>query len=305
VSRFVDLRRGLIGAALVSVLLVPAYLLLMRGEDAGIARARLLDTPGDGSVGIENGKRAPDFELPAYDGGSIRLSGLRGRPVLINFWATWCGSCLSKMPEIAALQEQRGAGAVAVLAINAGEGGAAAGKFIDFLGAPFVYGLDADLVIADAYGVYGLPMSVFLDAEGIVRAVYRGHADRARLEAYLDAAVQSREPPELPLQIRTVSTIPRERVLSVSTEGSGRIELRSRSLRCDSSYCPQAAVASLEHGRGVISTSWSADEALPLLHVRFDAAATSPEAIVAALTQALEAAGDPVYDRPFEVRYED
>jgi thiol-disulfide isomerase/thioredoxin len=303
VSRYFNLRRAIIGAAALAALLIPAYLLLLNGDD-GIERARLLGTRGS-DVGLDEGKLAPDFELPSYDGDSLRLSDLRGRPLLINFWATWCGSCLSEMPEIAELQQDRGMDAFGVLAINAGESREAAGKFIDFLGARFDYGLDADLVVADAYGVYGLPMSVFLDAGGIVRAVYRGHADRARLEVFLDAAVQSRKPPELPVQVRTVSTIPRERLLTVSRPSESTVLLRSRSLRCDTSYCAETAVGSLNGVAGVLSTNWTPAETLPWLRVRFNPGLTDADAIAEALAAALEASKDPLYELPVDVRYED
>ena len=302
-ARYFNFRRAIIGVAVLGALLLPAYLLLLDRDD-GIDRARLLTTRG-GNVGLDDGKLAPDFELPSYNGDSLRLSDLRGRPLLINFWATWCGSCLSEMPEIAALQQDRGADTFGVLAINAGETREQAGKFIDFLGAPFDYGLDADLVVADAYGVYGLPMSVFLDADGIVRAVYRGHADRARLEAFLDAATQSRPPPDLPVQVRTVSTIPRERLLTVSQASDSTVLLRSRSLRCDPSYCAEMAAATLSSVTGVLSTNWAPAETLPSLRVRFNPSVTDVDAIARALAAALEASKDPLYELPVDVRYED
>ena len=93
------------------------------------------------------------------------------------------------MPEIKALQEQRGSVAFSVLAINSGETEAQAAEFIEYIDAPFLYGLDIGLVLTDAYGVYGLPMSVFIDSTGVVQMTYRGHADRPRLERYTDAAI--------------------------------------------------------------------------------------------------------------------
>ena len=122
----------------------------------------------------------------------MRLSELRGRPLLINFWATWCASCLSEMPDIKALQEEYGYDTFSVLAINAGETRDEALEFIDFLDAPFIYALDPSLIASDAYGVYGLPLSVFIDSGGVIRAVYRGHANRERLGALMTAAIEAR-----------------------------------------------------------------------------------------------------------------
>jgi thiol-disulfide isomerase/thioredoxin len=261
-GRYFNLRRLVSGAFVVLAIVLPAYLTLFRGqpEDNGLYEARLLDTPptaGATRVGLDEGNLAPDFELPTPQGGRIRLSDQRGQPVLVNFWATWCGSCLSEMPDIAALQKEKGEDAFAVLAINAGQSSGEAREFIDFLDAPFLYGLDRDLVIADAYGVYGLPLSVFIDAGGVVRGVYRGHADRTRLLALTDAAIEARQADALAPAVRLISTIPRERILTVSKAGTDRIVLASRSLRCDVSYCAQLALAFGEAPPGVRSISFS------------------------------------------------
>ena len=160
-------------------------------------------TPRRLDVGVDEGKLAPDFEISTL--GRQRgcgLSELRGRPVVMNFWARWCTSCLSEMPEIKALQAERGVDTVTVLAINAGETPDQAQEFIDFLEAPFVYGLDTDLTVADAYGVYGLPLSVFIDSEGVVQGVYTGHANRTVLTMLTDAAIAAKPPGPLPTVLR-------------------------------------------------------------------------------------------------------
>jgi hypothetical protein len=94
-----------------------------------------------------------------------------------------------------------------VLAINAGETRADALEFIDFLRAPFVYGLDTGMRVTDAYGVYGLPLSVFIDSSGVVQAVYRGHASAALLERFVVAAIGAHPPGEVPAVLRIISTI--------------------------------------------------------------------------------------------------
>ena len=263
----------------------------------------MLDTPagaGIAAVGVESGKLAPNFEVSAPDGSRRRLADLRGRPVLINFWSTWCGSCLNEMPEIKALQERRGGSAFQVLALNAGESRGQAQAFIEFLDAPFAYGLDVDLTVADAYGVYGLPLSVFIDADGVVRGVYRGHTDRARLEALVDAAIASRPAAEPPPALRTVSTIPRERVLGVMRAGDNELVFSSRSLRCDASYCA-ADIASRLQDPAVEQASLTGGVERRLL-VRFRTEDGAAARIVSAVAGILAEQRDPVYDQPLQVR---
>jgi thiol-disulfide isomerase/thioredoxin len=252
---------------------------------------------------VSEGKLAPDFEAPSPEGGRVRLSDLRGRAVLINFWATWCGSCLSEMPEIAELQKEKGDAAFAVLAVNAGEDLADAMEFIDFLDAPFNYVLDRDLVVSDAYGVYGLPLSVFVDAGGIVRGIYNGHADRLRLSALTDAAIASRPAAELPPSIRLVSTIPRERVLTISRPGEGRVVIGGRSLRCDGSFCADVWLGSLAKMPGVrVVELPPAGESEPALSIDFDPERVGEEQILRAVIEALEFATDPLYTGPIQLR---
>src|SRR5688572_35940 len=186
-----NLRR--LGLALLIVLpaiAVMLYFLLPRETDPTVRGAAIVDTPGaqGRKLGLQPGDLAPNFEASTHDGRRVKLSDFRGRPVLINFWARWCASCLSEMPEIKALQAERGADGFVVLAVNAGETRAQAVEFIDYLQAPFTFALDPGLKLSDAYGVRGLPQSIFIDATGVVQAVYAGHADRARLTAYMDAA---------------------------------------------------------------------------------------------------------------------
>jgi len=305
-KRFLDAKRLFAVVPLLALLLAGAYFLTNGANDGGsIASARLLPTPGRDSgrdLGLGPGELAPDFELSTSEGRRLRLSEFRGRPVLINFWATWCGSCLTEMPEIKALQEEKGLDSFNVLAINAGEPLTSARKFIDFLQAPFVYGLDPGLVVSDAYGVYGLPVSVFIDSQGVVQATYNGHASRQRLEAYVRAAIEAKPPGAFPETLRLISTVPRERVLQVTKRDKDRVELSSRSLRCDARYCAQEALASLKTAKGIISLRLEAGRAQPVLSLRYDAAVLSEHEVIQAVVKALEAHADPLYQGALEVR---
>ena len=284
------------GGVLVAVIAFPLYFFaLNRGADDSIKPARLLEAPAVSgrplATGVAQGKLAPDFEISTPDGSRVRLSELRGRPVVMNFWAQWCTSCLSEMPEIKALQAERGIDTITVLAVNAGESLGEAQEFIDFLDAPFLYGLDIDLTVADAYGVYGLPLSVFIDSEGVIQALYVGHANRKNLETLTDAAIHARPAGELPVVLRIVSSIYRERTLRVQAGDAGRIIFQSRSLRCDPSYCATPAVDELRSLQGVLKATVNDGR----LAVEFDQASTSASVLTDRLAALLSALPDPVY----------
>lgn len=303
---FVNLRRLLAGGLLVALIALPLYVLVLRDDTSDIQAGALLDTPPvDGRnlpVGVQEGHLAPDFVLASATGGTYRLSELRGRPVLIKFWATWCGSCLAELPEVKALQAQIGVENLTVLAVNAGESRNRALEFVNHLGAPFAWALDPSMAVTDAYGVFGLPLSVFIDSAGVVQAVYHGHATGSIMQQLVQAAIDAEPPGELPFTLRMVNPIPRERVLAVSRRGSDRLEIEGRTLRCDASYCAEPALASLRALDGVRQVELKASRGEPVLTVRFDARVVNEDRVLAALTAALEANGDPVYRGPLEVR---
>ena len=127
--------------------------------------------------------RAPPFSLTALDGSHLTLDDLRGRPVLVTFWATWCLPCREEMPALqAAFEAHRDQGLV-VVAINAGEDDPAVTAFIRDFRLTFSILLDRDSQVLGQYQVQALPTSFFLDRAGIVRAASIGGMNRAYIEA--------------------------------------------------------------------------------------------------------------------------
>jgi thiol-disulfide isomerase/thioredoxin len=110
------------------------------------------------------------------NGGTVRLSSLRGKVVLINFWATWCTACQAEMPAIEQVWDRYRGRGLDVIAVDFREGNKAAmQRFLSQVGAKFTAALDPDGKIADAYGVtFGLPTSVFVDRDGTVRVIHLG-----------------------------------------------------------------------------------------------------------------------------------
>ena len=308
----IDPRRLVVGSLVLAALFIPLYVFLLQPADESdptVTPPALVDTPPGvttAEVGVEVGQLAPDFEISTTDGRRVRLSDFRGRPVVINFFALWCTSCLTEMPEIKAAQEERGIDSFAVLAVNAGETRERALEFVDFLEAPFTYGLDTNLVVSDAYRVYGLPASVFIDAEGVIQTIYAGYTGPERLGIFLDAAINAQPPGELPVVLRLINTIPRERLLNVQSLGETEVKLSSRSLRCDAGYCGvEAVIAELESFAEVAVIARDEGPADPSLTVSFDPTLLTRDQIVDITVQALESRSDPVYERPVTITYVD
>ena len=130
---------------------------------------------------------APDFELTASDGKIVRLEDLRGKVVLLNFWATWCPPCKAEMPDLNALQRKYGADRdFVVLGINDMENAADVIAFAEREGIAFPLLLDPDgRVIKDLFDVRYLPTSMIIDRDGNIRDTWRGQIAREAMLARL------------------------------------------------------------------------------------------------------------------------
>ena len=118
------------------------------------------------------GALAPDFEWNAPDGSTSTLSSLRGRVVVINFWATWCRDCRTEMPLLNSVARD---GDAVFLAIDLLEDGRRARSFLDQLRLDHLEPiLDLDARTTYRYGYRGLPATYFIDAQGVIRHVESG-----------------------------------------------------------------------------------------------------------------------------------
>jgi thiol-disulfide isomerase/thioredoxin len=127
---------------------------------------------------------APDFELETLSGESLRLSELRGRPVLINFWATWCAPCVLEMPTIEKYYDQYSQ-QFSVLAVNNDEPAGEVANFVQEMGLSFDILLDPGAKVQNLYRLRGYPTSIVVDAEGILRVQHIGPLSERQLEGYL------------------------------------------------------------------------------------------------------------------------
>lgn len=121
----------------------------------------------DPEVQVDGAGLAPDFALRATDGSTVRLSELRGRKVVVNFWATWCGPCRLELPSFASFSRANPDVVVLGVAVDSGTPAqlAAARKNLDI---PYAV-LINDGRVDDLYGVSSLPTTFIIDEQGRIR----------------------------------------------------------------------------------------------------------------------------------------
>ena len=135
---------------------------------------------------------APDFTLDSLDGKSMRLSDLRGKAVLLNFWATWCGPCKIETPWLVELQNQYGSQGLQVVGVEMGDDGKdEITKFVKDMGVnyPVLIGKEA---VGDAYGgVPALPESFFISRDGKIVDKIIGLKGKAEIEDSIKMALDT------------------------------------------------------------------------------------------------------------------
>ena len=120
------------------------------------------------------GTPAEDFQLVDLKGKTQSLNDYRGKVVLLNFWATWCKPCTTEMPAMQASYDKLADKGFVVLAVNELEDDAKVREHIRQFGHTFPVLMDRDNKVANQFGVYGLPVSFFIDERGVVREYIKG-----------------------------------------------------------------------------------------------------------------------------------
>jgi cytochrome c biogenesis protein CcmG/thiol:disulfide interchange protein DsbE len=130
---------------------------------------------------------APDFELPLLEGaGSLRLSSLRGRVVVLNFWASWCSPCRLEAPDLQAAWEDYRHRGVRFVGVDELDDRFAARGFVREFKITYPSVFDPSGSLADDYGFIGLPATFVIDARGTVRYRFQGFVDGETLRTSLD-----------------------------------------------------------------------------------------------------------------------
>jgi thiol-disulfide isomerase/thioredoxin len=154
-----------------------------------------LDSPNDANfsqtrfMGLLTGQPAPDFTLTSLNDEQMTLSDFRGRPILINFWTTWCAPCRAEMPELERAYKVYADDELVILAVNLTEQDALEDvqTFVDEFQITFPVLLDEESYVAqDLYRLMGLPMSVFVNSHGTINRIHMGGLSYEQLEAFIE-----------------------------------------------------------------------------------------------------------------------
>jgi cytochrome c biogenesis protein CcmG/thiol:disulfide interchange protein DsbE len=135
--------------------------------------------------GINQGNRARDFTLTSLDGREVSLSDFEDSVVLVNFWATWCPPCRAEIPDFEAAYRAHQDDGFVVLGINVEELRTAVEPFVDSMGMTYPVLLDERGQVMQEYRGLGLPMSLLIDKDGVIRERHMGTLTANQLDSYL------------------------------------------------------------------------------------------------------------------------
>lgn len=141
--------------------------------------------PRDGGTGIAKGQPAPPIRGLDLAGKAVDLAALRGHPVIVNFWASWCEPCRQEMPLLAAKAAAHAGSGLVILGVLSDDTVANGQAFEHTYGATWASVYDADGAIKAAYRVVGRPQSYFIDAAGVLRSIQIGYLTDADFERQL------------------------------------------------------------------------------------------------------------------------
>ncbi|MCI0344898.1 MAG: TlpA family protein disulfide reductase [Chloroflexi bacterium] len=144
--------------------------------------------------GLELGQKAPELtgddggrivQLTDLDGQPVSLAALRGQPVWINFWATWCPPCQRETPVLRETYEAHKSEGLVLLAIDVQETADVARQYVTRYGLTYRIGMDVTGAIFRTYRIFGLPSQYFVDRDGVIRGRYFGPLTRDQAEQQL------------------------------------------------------------------------------------------------------------------------
>ena len=136
------------------------------------------------------GHPAPDFSLADLDGNPVHLADLRGRPVIVNFWASWCAPCVEEFPLLREAAARHADDGLVVIGIVWGDRSESARDFMARNGATWAAGMDPGERVARAYGTLGPPETYFIGRDGTIEARQIGQISAASLDEKLAVIIE-------------------------------------------------------------------------------------------------------------------
>jgi peroxiredoxin len=148
------------------------------------AAVLLLAACANGGVGstARIGQAAPDWKDPLVSGGSLSMTQLRGKPVFMDFFATWCPPCNDEAPEVNAAYKQYAPQGLQVIGVDVEENAQKAKQFVDEHQLTYPAVVDTG-TLSDLYSINGMPVGVFIDKNGVIRRIEVGQLSSAQLNA--------------------------------------------------------------------------------------------------------------------------
>jgi peroxiredoxin len=135
------------------------------------------------------GRRAPDFKLASIDGGEVSLAGLQGKPVVVNFFATWCNPCKKELPAFQALSQQYAEQGLTFLLVDMQEDPDDVAVFLGELQVSLPTVVDSSGEVGKTYRVRGLPSTFFIGRDGTIKQAQLGELDGRLLETGISKIV--------------------------------------------------------------------------------------------------------------------
>jgi peroxiredoxin len=160
------------------------FVLVSCGLGGYLLGSRAVRSDNNSGSSLQAGMEAPDFQMTTIYGKTQHLSDLRSQPVLLNFWATWCGPCVVEVPILQSYADKY-AQELVIVGVNADEPRSDVLDFTEDHALTFPIVLDPDSSIQDLYRIRAFPTSYFIDAQGIIQAVHIGSLTSELLDDYL------------------------------------------------------------------------------------------------------------------------
>ncbi|GMR18746.1 MAG: hypothetical protein BMS9Abin33_1186 [Gammaproteobacteria bacterium] len=132
------------------------------------------------------GEPAADFSIERFDGGSFQLSDYKGKPILINFFASWCVACGTEVPVLAKISPEYIKKGVVFVSVAINDTETRARKFIDKYNLAFATGLDKSGKIRRDYQIYGMPTTLLVDKQGTIKYLHLGGVTEDSIRDELD-----------------------------------------------------------------------------------------------------------------------